>query len=55
MRAPPESFRPITGAPTFIAWSITLQIFSAWASDSAPPNTVKSWLKTNTRRPLIMP
>jgi hypothetical protein len=22
---------------------------------SAPPNTVKSWLKTNTRRPLIMP
>ena len=55
MRAPPESFRPITGAPTFMAWSITLQIFSAWASDSAPPNTVKSWLKTNTRRPLIMP
>ena len=32
MRAPPESFRPITGAPTFIAWSITLQIFSACAS-----------------------
>jgi len=55
MRAPPESFRPITGAPTFIAWSITLQIFSAWASLSAPPNTVKSWLKTNTSRPLIMP
>jgi hypothetical protein len=22
-----------------------LQIFSAWASDKAPPNTVKSWLK----------
>ena len=32
MRAPPESLRPITGAPTFIAWSITLQIFSACAS-----------------------
>jgi hypothetical protein len=29
MRAPPESFRPMIGAPTFIAWSITLQIFSA--------------------------
>jgi hypothetical protein len=26
-----------------------LQIFSACASDSAPPKTVKSWLKTNTR------
>ena len=55
MRAPPESFRPITGAPTFIAWSITLQIFSAWASDSAPPKTVKSWLNEKARRPLIMP
>ena len=32
MRAPPESFRPITGAPIFIARSITLQIFSANAS-----------------------
>ena len=32
MRAPPESLRPITGAPTFIAWSMILQIFSAWAS-----------------------
>ena len=55
MRAPPESLRPITGAPTLIAWSMILQIFSAWASDSAPPNTVKSWLKTNTSRPLIVP
>ena len=55
MRAPPESFRPITGAPTFIARSITLQIFSACASESDPPNTVKSWLNTNTRRPLIVP
>ena len=42
MRAPPESLRPITGAPTFIAWSMTLQIFSAWVSDSEPPKTVKS-------------
>lgn len=42
MRAPPESFSPITGAPTLAAWSITLQIFSACASDREPPNTVKS-------------
>ena len=55
MRAPPESFSPITGAPTFIAWSMILQIFSACASDSEPPNTVKSWLNTNTRRPLMVP
>ena len=39
------------GAPTFIARSMTLQIFSAYASDSEPPKTVKSWLKTNTSRP----
>ena len=32
MRAPPESFRPITGAPFFIAMSMILQIFSACAS-----------------------
>ena len=36
------------GAPTFIARSITLQIFAAYASDSEPPKTVKSWLKTKT-------
>ena len=36
------------GAPTFIARSIILQIFSAYASDSEPPKTVKSWLKTKT-------
>src|SRR2546423_658713 len=29
MRAPPESLRPTIGAPTFIARSITLQIFDA--------------------------
>ena len=32
MRAPPLSLSPITGAPTFIAASITLQIFCAWRS-----------------------
>ena len=53
MRAPPESFRPMTGAPIFIARSITLQIFSAYASDSEPPKTVKSWVKTKTSRPSI--
>ena len=55
MRAPPLSFRPITGAPTFIAMSMTLQIFCACRSLSEPPNTVKSWPKTKTRRPLIVP
>ena len=42
------------GAPTFIARSMTLQIFSAYASDSDPPKTVKSWLKTKTSRPSIV-
>ena len=32
---------------------MTLQIFSAYASDSDPPNTVKSCEKTNTSRPSI--
>src|SRR5687768_17679830 len=47
MRAPPLSLRPITGAPTFIAMSITLQIFWAWRSDSEPP-------KTKTCRPMTV-
>ena len=55
IRAPPESLIPIIGAPTFKAMSITLQIFSAWASDNEPPNTVKSWLKTYTSFPFIFP
>ena len=46
MRAPPESFRPIIGAPLRTARSITLQIFSACASESDPPKTVKSCEKT---------
>ena len=46
MRAPPESFRPMTGAPFWTAMSMILQIFWAWVSDSEPPKTVKSWLKT---------
>ena len=46
---------PTTGQPYFAARSITLQIFSANTSLSEPPKTVKSWLKTKTRRPKIVP
>ena len=38
----------MTGAPTFIARSMILQILAALVSDSDPPKTVKSWAKTNT-------
>ena len=56
MRAPPLSFSPMIGAPTFIAMSMILQIWlCACRSDSEPPNTVKSWLNTNTSRPWIVP
>ena len=55
MRAPPESLIPITGQPYFAARSSTLQTFSPTASDSEPPKTVKSWLKTMTRRPNTSP
>ena len=46
---------PMTGQPYLAARSITLQIFSANTSLSEPPKTVKSWLKTKTRRPKIVP
>ena len=55
MRAPAPSLRPMSGAPTLMARSITLWIFSANTSPSAPPNTVKSWLKMNTLRPFTVP
>ena len=55
MRAPPESLIPITGQPSLSARSITLQIFSANASESVPPKTVKSCEKTKTLRPKIVP
>src|SRR6187401_42742 len=55
MRAPPESLMPITGQPYLSARSMTLQIFSAKTSLSEPPKTVKSWEKTNTLRPKIVP
>ena len=41
---PPPSMRPMSGTPVFRARSWTLWIFSAWASPSEPPKTVKSWL-----------
>ena len=34
---------------------MTLWIFSAKTSPRAPPNTVKSWLNTQTRRPSMVP
>ena len=55
IRAPPESFIPITGAPIFIAISMTLQIFCAIVSESEPPLTVKSCANIYTRRPSIVP
>src|SRR4051795_10143035 len=55
MRAPPESLIPITGQPILAARSMILTSFSAITSPSEPPNTVKSWEKTHTRRPSIVP
>jgi hypothetical protein len=55
MRAPPESLMPISGHPNLSARSITLQTFSANASESVPPKTVKSCEKTKTLRPKIVP
>jgi hypothetical protein len=46
---------PITGQPYLAAMSMTLQTFSANTSDRLPPNTVKSWEKTKTLRPKIVP
>ena len=47
----PESLSPMMGTPVFMARSMILQIFRAYASESEPPNTVKSWANTNTGRP----
>src|ERR1700723_2118014 len=55
IRAPPESFNPTSGAPTRIAMSIIFTIFAAFASESDPPNTVKSCANTNTTRPCTRP
>ena len=48
MRAPPESFKPTIGAPSFIARSMIFTIFAALVSDSDPPKTVKSCAKAKT-------
>ena len=55
MRAPAESFSPMTGAPFSIARFMIFTIFEACARPSEPPKTVKSWLKTYTSRPWIVP
>src|SRR5947208_16764505 len=55
IRAPPESLRPMTGAPVFIARSITLQILRAYASEGDPPKTVKAWANTQVGRQRIRP
>src|SRR6266481_2001651 len=43
------------GALAFIAMSCSFVIFSAWVSDSEPPNTVKSLANTKVLRPLTVP
>ncbi len=55
IRAPPPSLMPTTGQPVFIAWSMTLTIFSPYTSPSDPPKTVKSWEYTATGRPSTRP
>ena len=55
MRAPPESLMPTTGAPTLMAWSITLEIFWAAIWEREPPRTVKSWAYPKTVRPSTLP
>src|SRR5262244_162308 len=55
MRAPPESFNPMIGAPFWTARSISLQILSPTVSESDPPKTVKSCAKTYTVRPSTVP
>ena len=46
---------PMIGQPIRTARSMTFTIFSAKTSPRLPPKTVKSWLKTNTLRPSIVP
>ena len=55
MRAPAPSLSPMIGRPIVVARSMILWIFSPWVSPSAPPKTVKSWEKTQTFRPSIVP
>ena len=55
MRAPPESFSPTIGAPSFIARSMIFTIFAALVSEIDPPKTVKSCAKAKTCRPSTSP
>ena len=41
--------------PRFYVIALIFVIFEALAAESEPPNTVKSWAKTCTRRPSILP
>src|SRR5438876_1216113 len=58
MRAPPESFSPTTGAPSFIARSMIFTIFAALVSDREPSITGHSsradqgWRRADQGRPL---
>ena len=55
IRAPPESFSPITGATHFHGHIHNFAYFCAMVSDREPPNTVKSCANIYTRRPSIVP
>jgi hypothetical protein len=55
MRAPPESLMPMTGQPVLSGQVHHLADLLANTSPSEPPKTVKSWLKTQTLRPSIVP
>ena len=46
---------PMIGQPICMAISMTLQILAACCSPREPPKTVKSWLKTKTFLPSIVP
>jgi len=43
------------GIFAWLATSISLQIFLAWAEPSEPPRMAKSWAKTATSRSRILP
>ena len=55
MRAPAPSLMPMIGQPVLMARSMTFVIFSPYTSPRLPPKIEKSWLKTHTWRPSIVP
>ena len=46
---------PMSGMPSFMAWSMILVILRACMRPSEPPATVKSWAKMQTGWPEIVP